>query len=1254
MSRPDPHAASSRILPKARAAGLLLTALLLGAPLSAQEGPSAELRTALALHDRGKDAAAADALLAAAAAIAGRATAAADGDCIAAEGALALMLQLHAQTGGPSARIDDALRLRQSPLGQLDPAFADQVGLHCLQAMRARGEPATAALARELGCVQDLWVLGPFDNERGAAFARKLPDEGDFDPDTRLPGKLREVSWRRLPGMAPGGAWMLDAVLRPREQVAALVAFGLNATSPTVAALHLGTSGAFEVYCNGASVARRDVDRRFEFDQDVAALPLAAGTNLVVVKVCHQEQGPFAVSLRLAQPAGGPLQGVVCSAEPADMQAAPTPAGLPTELQLRLGARSRVAPAAARGMDAMWLSLLWLLRAADGEGARTDRQFAEAAVRDLPQLPQARMLLAACRVRAARISAELDENSRRADYEAVLAQDPEHVGALVQLGRLLLHGSSLAGAAEELANRALLANPDCSEASALLAEALQARGLPALAARTALLAAERPHASRACLQLALAAAATGNRRGQRGVLDLQRRIADGSGDAGDQTALAELLLRLGDRQGAEAALERALELWPLSRRARQLRANLAEARGDLDSALAEWSAWLSLCPDDDDAHAAVAALHGQSGAIELQQESLRAALACNPNRRDDQRLLEFLSAKVRPFYADFAIDAGPLLTLPTPSDAASSQDPFVHLLRQRVVKAHRNGTTSDYSRLVIRVLNEAGARQLAQFRLPYYPGEQRARMLACRVHKQDGRVEEPRLGGAGVALPSLQPGDVVDLEGGVDDLAAGFFGDYFGLAHYLPAADGSATLRSQLAVVAEAGVDCRRQEANGAPAPSISTLPDGATAYVYEMDDLARAKLEPGQPDGKERLPLVRFSTFRDWDHFASWWWDLIRGQLQTSEAMRDKVRELTAATRTKQEALAAISRFVSTDVRYEAWEFGVHGYKPYATSVIFERRHGDCKDKALLLCAMLAEAGIEAAPVLIWADPMRSQDDLSLAMVQHFNHCIAYVKPQPGLAGGFIDGTATLHPVGVLPEMDQGARVLVVDEGKAVLLDVPWASPADNDDRSRLAVDLGYAPLRATADDEPLGNAGVALRMAMSGEPARRKELLERRLLARFGPVQIESVDCTDALDLSTPIELRTAFAIEGLGEQGPERWQLPSAFDDEPLLRLGAEPERTTPLLLGVPRADTRAVAYRIPRGHVPTQLPDPVALDEPFAAFTMRWRLQDDQVLIDRRLEVRAARVEPADYPAFREFLAKVQAADSTRILLAKEGR
>ena len=1178
-------------------------------------------------------------------------------DRIAAEGAAEMAFYV-ADRLAPGHRIGESLLpALTSPLAQQDPSFADQLRLFLLIDRVSAGDTARAnEHADALGFVRDLWICGPFDNDRGAAFARELPAEASFDAGSSFPGKVRPVSWRRLEDQNRRGALPVGEALRPAEQVACLLAFTIEAKSATHAALVLGTSGSFVVRCNGVPVGKRDADRRFAFDQDAIVLPLQAGSNLVVVKACHQENGLFVTSFRVRKPEGGSHPDLAVTAAPAAMaRAASTqPREADGAVRASLGARSLLTAEESHGMDALWLSLLWLQRAADPENARRDHQFAQVAAAELPELPQARLMLAATRIRNAKTNAELDENERRADYESILAKDPQHIEALALLGNLVLTTTGMADKAAEFAQRALAVAADHEPSMLLLAEADRQRGLEPVAERRL-----RAHAASATASVdflrqsmqSIDDAGASMRELAKATL---RRITENSSDERDHLAAASRWLGEGNRAAALASLDRAQELRPLSRRIFEMRANLAEADGDFEGSLTHWGAWLSCCPDDDEAHAAQARLHGLLGRKDDQIEALRAAIECNPNRRDDQRYLEFLAAEATPFHLAWEIDAKDLRSVPTPEASATNNDGLFHLLRHRVVQAHKNGTTSQYWHVMTRVLTESGVRALSSWRLPYYPGDQRGRLLACTVHKADGTKEEPKLRGAGVSLPSLRPGDIVEIKGRVDDLAPSFFGEYFGLQHFLAAEDGSAVHRSELVVLAEPGRDYRHQCVNGAPEPEQQKLQDGTIAYRIALSSLERIKPEPGQPDAKERAPLVRFTTFRDWDHFASWWWNLIRGQMQATQAMKDKVAELTRNCTTQEQRIAAIYQFVSTDIRYEAWEFGVHGYKPYATSVIYERRHGDCKDKALLLCALLSEIDVKAHPVVIFADDMRSEDDLALAMIEHFNHVIAYMPAQDGREAMFLDGTATLHPMGTLPEMDQGAKVVAVDDGKALVVDVPWTTPEQNDDRIRWDLEVRDADLRGTQVETPTGNAAVRLRTELSAEPARRKEKLERQLVSRFGSVQVGEVSASEPLDLAAPVRLQVGFQPKELGAKNGVEWQLPSTFAEEPLAQIVAEPERTTPLLLGVPRGDTRTVAYKLPPGYRPKSLPEPVSEDGPFGAFSMRWRLEGDSVLVDRTLALRSPRVEPKDYAAFRDFVSAMRAADSQRIVLLQEGR
>jgi hypothetical protein len=365
---------------------------------------------------------------------------------------------------------------------------------------------------------------------------------------------------------------------------------------------------------------------------------------------------------------------------------------------------------------------------------------------------------------------------------------------------------------------------------------------------------------------------------------------------------------------------------------------------------------------------------------------------------------------------------------------------------------------------------------------------------------------------------------------------------------------------------------------------------------------------------------------------------------------MRQKIRELTAGLDAPAAKIAAIYRFVTTDVRYEAWEFGVHGYKPYSTAVIFERRHGDCKDKALLLCAMLSEIAVTARPVLILADDRRSRDDLELPLVQHFNHCIAWMPEQQGRPEQFLDGTATWHPPTVLPSMDQGADVLVVDAGKALMRKVPVTAPQDNGDTLEFAIDLaadGTAQVHYRS--APRGNDAVGLRMELGSEPARRKEHVERMLQPLFGEVSVHDIVASDPLALDAPVELRVTLDLPRIGQRSAGEWQLPSDFGDDPLLQLDAEPSRANPLLLGIPAEDRRVLRYRLPPGMQAAELPAAAAQRASFGSFKVDWRRDGDQVVVERTVALGTSRIETADYAAFRDFVAALRTADSRRIVL-----
>ncbi|MGA0870719.1 MAG: hypothetical protein ACO3UM_17455, partial [Planctomycetota bacterium] len=94
--------------------------------------------------------------------------------------------------------------------------------------------------------------------------------------------------------------------------------------------------------------------------------------------------------------------------------------------------------------------------------------------------------------------------------------------------------------------------------------------------------------------------------------------------------------------------------------------------------------------------------------------------------------------------------------------------------------------------------------------------------------------------------------------------------------------------------------------------------------------------------------------------------------------------------------------------------------------------------------------------------------------------------------------------------------------------------------------------------------------------------------------------------------------------------------------------------PLVLGAPESARQVLRYRLPAGFKPVALPEPVALEAPFGRYALTWRLDGQDLVVERTRSLDVPRIEAQVYPGFREFAAKADAADARTVLIRPEGR
>jgi len=1158
------------------------------------------------------------------------------------------------------------------------PLVGARANWHLARAWRAAGEDRAAAKALSgLDFVTDWQVIDPFDNERGQGFTRAYPPEKEIDFAASFEGKKRRVAWRRVPARAADGLVDLAGMLRPNREAVAYLATFLDVDSRTnvPAALRLGSGDGVRVWLNGSRVFERDAHREAGFDQDVFGVLLRPGWNALLVKV-SQSQGSWGLRLRITDPAGAPLSKVRARADRVRVNAAPSAREAPAPERGAPDHFRRRVEANPKDVDAlMRLGFLTArLGAYDLEGgARPDRDLLQRAAETRPGDARLWYELSFVSAEGGRHSAEINENPRRIALEKSARLSPSAAAELELARYYLRRYRNFKKTARHLA-RARTRNSDSLEVKLLEVEVAAERGdnAAALAAAERLVRfkPEEPRAWTARAELFIKAdnpAMAAECRAAAIKLDACDEALESSREAFEESGQAYRSLEL---------LEQLVRRRPFETELYRRRARLLAGRRDYGAAVEQCRRALKIAPEDHRLLADLAEYLDWLGRKKEARRLRRRALKLRPNFVELERHVEFLEG--RPGYdRRYREKTAPLLAAAAglqgkPGEAGA------YLLCKTIDRVYPDGTSSRTVHLLVKILSDSGARRFAMQRVVYYAREQRAVIRTARVHRAAGGSENARvlpertvtraereLGMRLAQFPSPGVGDTVEFEYRIDDLEQGFFGRYFGSTFHFRREMPVKLARYVL--IAPKGLKLHFNRVRGAAPPAVrQDAREGTTVYTWTARDQKKIVREPMMPAMREASPAVQVSTYRDWAAFGKWYWGLIRKQHQAGPLVRRKARELGAGARTELDKIKAIYNFVVTDIRYVAWEFGVHGFKPYRAEQVLARRFGDCKDKSTLICSMLAEHGIRSYPVLIRAQRLREKQDLSLPLISHFNHCIVYVPADRNRPEMWLDGTAANASFDALPDANRGAQVAVITPGGALLRSIPASSPGLNATSDRFVLSLARdgsasGEVRATAT----GGRSVIFRRAFAN-PLHRARILDRLHGRRNPGARTGSAGSSDLRDLKVPVNYRYALKLPRLAVErdGLMELQLP----DDPLRGvLGYEgrdelfarrfavycPGATRTHDLVLPSAWQHSVGYEIalPPGWKPAKLPADTRLETEFGSLVIRRKFEAGKLIIDKSLALAVTRVPARKYPDFRRFCLELDRLEARRVYLLK---
>ncbi|HSD17710.1 MAG TPA: DUF3857 domain-containing protein [Thermomonas sp.] len=536
-----------------------------------------------------------------------------------------------------------------------------------------------------------------------------------------------------------------------------------------------------------------------------------------------------------------------------------------------------------------------------------------------------------------------------------------------------------------------------------------------------------------------------------------------------------------------------------------------------------------------------------------------------------------------------------------PATAPGAQDEQWRFWRYDRQVDHRPGRDIAYTDYVYEPRSQGNIADAGRFDLSFNPDYQQLTLHRVEL-RRNGRWEsrlKPKdisiarrerqfeqdiadgLVAALIVIEDVRVGDVVRISwsvAGSNPILAGQFSEQTRLAFAHPILD------LRLRALYAPGTEIASHRENGAPAPTVSTLPD-ATLVEVRAAGVDRVQHEDDYPVWYDPYPLVQFGPRRSWADVVAWALPLYPDQ--SGQSLPADLERMVAQWRrigSARDRLQAALRVVQDDVRYFGVETGTSSHRPRPPSEVWSRRFGDCKDKTWLLVTVLGRLGIRAMPALVNTERGRGIQGFAPS-ADVFNHVI--VRADIDGRAVYVDPTIRLQ--GGAPEsgdLSGYGFVLPVASGTDALAEVtvPAGAKAGVTTREHYAVD--GEGLRLEVATEFVGISADQTRRALDEERIEDRGLRYAEYYGkRFGAIQTLQGPVVEDDRAGNVIRIRETYRLSAPWQREGDTRSL--GLEAEALSAVSALPDRTDrkgPLYFARPGRYVQEVSVEAPAGWTP----------------------------------------------------------------------
>jgi len=598
-----------------------------------------------------------------------------------------------------------------------------------------------------------------------------------------------------------------------------------------------------------------------------------------------------------------------------------------------------------------------------------------------------------------------------------------------------------------------------------------------------------------------------------------------------------------------------------------------------------------------------------------------------------------------------------------PSDQSKEAVVFDKLYTK--IRQEGDGTGTRQTTARIRVMADAGVKQLAVLTFTYTASNQQIDIGYVRVIKPDGTVvvtpdynvqdlpadvtrEAPMYSDIHqkhVAVRGLGVGDTLEyqwmLRTTKPDVPGEFWLEY--------------SFEKDLIVLDEQvdldiPVDKQVTVASADVQPTITTA-DGRKLYHWSSSNMARPDPDAPPKSVKKLKPSVQVTTFKSWEEVGAWYDSLQKDAVVVTPAIQARAALLTKGLTSDDDKIRVIFNDVAMMIHYVALDFGIGRYQPHTADEVLSNEYGDCKDKHTLLAALLKAAGIEAWPVLISSSRELDPDTPSPGQ---FDHVITLVKLKDKTI--WMDSTEEVAPVGVMISSLRDKQALAIPVGRAAYLE---RTPADLPylQSSRFEINgtvSDQGAFTAQIAQSYHGDAELMLRYAFRSVPQSQWKQFVQNVSngSGFGG-DVSNVAVSSVEQTAQPFQFSYDYKREKLSEWDDKRVSPPLPPVGSELVPGVKTIKPADDVDLGSPGELIYKSTMQFPKGWivVPAQSTDIV---DDWAEYHAKYEFSDGVFSAERRVVIKKDKVPLSDWDKYLDFRRGIYTDESRTEPILHAGR